>query len=381
MAPETSLPSFDLKRNYQRIRDEIGNAIESVLESQHFILGPEVERFEEEIAMYLGTPHAIGCASGSDALLLALMALDTGPGDEVITTPYSFFATASCITRLGAKPVFADVDPKTYNISPAEVEKAITEKTRAILPVHLFGQMARVEDLLSIAEKRDIPIVEDAAQAIGAARFLDGRPVKAGTVGTIGCFSFFPTKNLGAYGDGGLVTTSSKELASRLSRLRVHGAGEQYMHEEVGINSRLDALQAAVLRVRLRHLETWNTERRRAAGRYRLLFAEMNLENVVSIPEEETGNHHTYHQYVLRCEKRDELQNFLKERGIVTRVYYPRPLHLQTCFMSLGYAPGDFPVSEALSRETLALPMFPEILPEEQERVVAEIARFYKKSD
>ncbi|HAG22677.1 MAG TPA: transcriptional regulator [Synergistaceae bacterium] len=381
MAPETSLPSFDLKRNYQRIRDEIGNAIESVLESQHFILGPEVERFEEEIAMYLGTPHAIGCASGSDALLLALMALDTGPGDEVITTPYSFFATASCITRLGAKPVFVDVDPKTYNISPAEVEKAITEKTRAILPVHLFGQMARVEDLLSIAEKREIPIVEDAAQAIGAARFLDGRPVKAGTVGTIGCFSFFPTKNLGAYGDGGLVTTSSKELASRLSRLRVHGAGEQYMHEEVGINSRLDALQAAVLRVRLRHLETWNTERRRAAGRYRLLFAEMNLENVVSIPEEETGNHHTYHQYVLRCEKRDELQNFLKERGIVTRVYYPRPLHLQTCFMSLGYAPGDFPVSEALSRETLALPMFPEILPEEQERVVAEIARFYKKSD
>jgi len=381
MAPETSMPSFDLKRNYQRIRDEIGNAIESVLESQHFILGPEVERFEEEIAMYLGTPHAIGCASGSDALLLALMALDTGPGDEVITTPYSFFATASCITRLGAKPVFVDVDPKTYNISPAEVEKAITEKTRAILPVHLFGQMARVEDLLSIAEKREIPIVEDAAQAIGAARFLDGRPVKAGTVGTIGCFSFFPTKNLGAYGDGGLVTTSSKELASRLSRLRVHGAGEQYMHEEVGINSRLDALQAAVLRVRLRHLETWNTERRRAAGRYRLLFAEMNLENVVSIPEEETGNHHTYHQYVLRCEKRDELQNFLKERGIVTRVYYPRPLHLQTCFMSLGYAPGDFPVSEALSRETLALPMFPEILPEEQERVVAEIARFYKKSD
>ncbi|MDK2846386.1 MAG: hypothetical protein PWR18_988, partial [Synergistales bacterium] len=237
MAPETSLPSFDLKRNYQRIRDEIGNAIESVLESQHFILGPEVERFEEEIAMYLGTPHAIGCASGSDALLLALMALDTGPGDEVITTPYSFFATASCITRLGAKPVFADVDPKTYNISPAEVEKAITEKTRAILPVHLFGQMARVEDLLSIAEKKDIPIVEDAAQAIGAARFLDGRPVKAGTVGTIGCFSFFPTKNLGAYGDGGLVTTSSKELAVRLSRLRVHGAGEQYMHEEVGINS------------------------------------------------------------------------------------------------------------------------------------------------
>ena len=381
MAPETSLPSFDLKRNYQRIRDEIGNAIESVLESQHFILGPEVERFEEEIAMYLGTPHAIGCASGSDALLLALMALDAGPGDEVITTPYSFFATASCITRLGAKPVFADVEPKTYNISPAEVEKAITEKTKAIIPVHLFGQMARVEDLLSIAEKREIPIVEDAAQAIGAARFLDGRPHKAGTVGTIGCFSFFPTKNLGAYGDGGLVTTPSKELAARLSRLRVHGAGEQYMHEEVGINSRLDALQAAVLRVRLRYLETWNTERRRAAGRYRLLFSEMNLENVVSIPEEETGNHHTYHQYVLRCEKRDELQNFLKERGIVTRVYYPLPLHLQTCFMSLGYAPGDFPVSEALSRETLALPMFPEILPEEQERVVAEIARFYKKSD
>jgi dTDP-4-amino-4,6-dideoxygalactose transaminase len=379
MTSGTPLPSFDLKRNYQRIRDEIRSELDRVLESQYFILGPEVEQFEHEIAAYLGVPHAIGCASGSDALLLALMALDIRPGDEVITTPYSFFATASCITRVGANPVFADVDPETYNLAPSSVEKALTKKTKAILPVHLFGQMARTEEMVPLADDRNIPIVEDAAQAIGAVRFIDGNPVKAGTMGSIGCFSFFPTKNLGAYGDGGLVATSSPGLADRLAKLRVHGAGEQYMHEEVGINSRLDALQAAVLRVRLRHLETWNGERRRAAERYRLLFAEMNLEDVVKAPGEDEGNHHTYHQYVIRCERRDELQAFLKEHGVVTRVYYPRPLHLQHCFAFLGYGPGDFPVAEALALETLALPMFPELLPEEQERVVRAIAEFYGK--
>ncbi|MFP4482613.1 MAG: DegT/DnrJ/EryC1/StrS family aminotransferase [Thermovirgaceae bacterium] len=379
MTPDTQLPSFDLKRNYQRIRDEIKSEIDRVLESQHFILGPEVRQFEEEIAAYLGVPHGTGCASGSDALLLALMVLDVQPGEEVVTTPYSFFATASCITRLGARPVFADVDPKTYNLSPASVEKAITDRTKAILPVHLFGQMARVEKMIPVAKKRNISIVEDAAQAIGAVRFVDGRPVKAGTEGIMGCFSFFPTKNLGAYGDGGLVVTSSAELAERLTKLRVHGAGEQYMHEEVGINSRLDAIQAAVLRVRLRHLEAWNVERRRAAERYRLLFAEKNLEDVVTPPVEEEGNHHTWHQYVIRCKKRDKLQAFLREKGIATRVYYPRPLHLQQCFAFLGCGPGDYPVSETLAREALALPMFPELLAEEQERVVKAMAKFYGK--
>lgn len=379
MEPGAPLPSFDLKRNYQRIREEIRKEIDRVLESQYFILGPEVSRFEEEIAAYMGTPHAIGCASGSDALLLALMALGIQPGDEVITTPYSFFATASCITRLGAKPVFADVDPRSYNIHPAAVKKAITGRTRVILPVHLFGQMALIEEISDIADEKEIALVEDAAQAIGAVRFVDGQPVKAGTAGTAGCFSFFPTKNLGAYGDGGMVATSRTELAQRLSKLRVHGGGQQYMHEEVGINSRLDALQAAVLRVRLRHLEAWNGERRRAAERYRLLFAEADLGDMVFPPAEEQGSHHTYHQYVVRCKRRDDLQAFLGEKGIATRVYYPRPLHLQTCFSFLGYGPGDFPVSETLARETLALPMFPELLPEEQERVVGEIARFYGK--
>jgi dTDP-4-amino-4,6-dideoxygalactose transaminase len=379
MTSRTPVPSFDLKRNYQRIRDEIRNGIDRVLESQHFILGPEVKQFEDEIAAYLGVPHAVGCASGSDALLLALMVLDLQAGDEVVTTPYSFFATASCITRLGARPVFADVDPKTYNLDPASVKKAVTKKTKVILPVHLFGQMARVEEMIPVAEAKNIYVVEDAAQAIGAVRFVEGFPVKAGTAGIMGCFSFFPTKNLGAYGDGGLVATSSAEFAGRLARLRVHGAGEQYIHEEVGINSRLDALQAAVLRVRLRHLETWIGERRRVAERYRLLFAEMNLEDVVTLPVEEEGNHHTWHQYVVRCEKRDDLQAFLKGKGIATRVYYPRPLHLQRCFAFLGHGPGDFPVSEALARETLALPMFPELLAEEQERVVRAIAEFYKK--
>ncbi|MGC9490046.1 MAG: DegT/DnrJ/EryC1/StrS family aminotransferase [Thermovirgaceae bacterium] len=377
MTSNTPVPSFDLKRNYDRIRDEIRNEIDRVLESQHFILGPEVKQFEDEIAAYLGVPHAVGCASGSDALLLALMVLGLQAGDEVVTTPYSFFATVSCITRLGARPVFSDVDPKTYNLDPASVKKAVTDKTKVILPVHLFGQMARVEEMIPLAEAKNIYVVEDAAQAIGAVRFVEGFPVKAGTAGIMGCFSFFPTKNLGAYGDGGLVATSSAEFAGRLARLRVHGAGEQYMHEEVGINSRLDALQAAVLRVRLRHLETWIGERRRVAERYRLLFAEMDLDDVVTLPVEEEGNHHTWHQYVVRCEKRDDLQAFLKGKGIATRVYYPRPLHLQQCFAFLGYGPGDFPVSEALARETLALPMFPELLAEEQERVVRAMSEFY----
>jgi len=375
--PERTLPSFDLKRNFKRVKGEIAEAIERVLESQHFILGPEVEKFEAEITSYLGVEHAIGCASGSDALLLALMALDVSEKDEVITTPYTFFATASCIARLGARPVFVDVDPKTYNISIEGIKEAISEKTKVILPVHLFGQMAKVEEIGKVAPGKTM--VEDAAQAIGAVRFIEERGVKAGTVGDLACFSFFPTKNLGAYGDGGMVVTRCEKLAYRISRLRVHGAGSQYMHEEIGINSRLDAIQAAILRVRLKHLEVWNEERRKAAARYNLLIAEKGLEEWVAVPETEENNHHTYHQYVVRCKRRDDLQEFLKGKGITTRVYYPVPLHMQKCFEYLGYKQGQFPVAEMLSKESLALPMFPEIKPEEQEWVVENIRQFYLK--
>lgn len=375
--PERALPSFDLKRNFKRVKGEIAEALERVLESQRFILGPEVEKFEAEIASYLGVEHAIGCASGSDALLLALLALDVSEKDEVITTPYTFFATASCIARLGARPVFVDVDPKTYNISIEGIKEAISEKTKVILPVHLFGQMAKVEEIRKVAPGKTM--VEDAAQAIGAVRFIEERGVKAGTVGDLACFSFFPTKNLGAYGDGGMVVTRCEKLADRISRLRVHGAGSQYMHEEIGINSRLDAIQAAILRVRLKHLEVWNEERRKAAVRYNLLIAEKGLEEWVAVPETEEKNHHTYHQYVVRCKRRDDLQEFLKGKGITTRVYYPVPLHMQKCFEYLGYKQGQFPVAEMLSKESLALPMFPEIKPEEQEWVVESIRQFYLK--
>ncbi|MEG1799994.1 MAG: DegT/DnrJ/EryC1/StrS family aminotransferase, partial [Synergistaceae bacterium] len=320
----------------------------------------------------------IGCASGTDALVLAMMSLDLKPGDEVITTPFTFFATASCITRTGAKPVFADVDPYTYNLTPEAVAEKITDKTRAVIPVHLFGQMCRVDEMAEILAPKGINMVEDCAQAIGSHRMIDGKVRRAGSVGDVGCFSFFPTKNLGCYGDGGMVCVPHDEArAARIRRLRVHGAGETYYHEEVGINSRLDAIQAAILRVRLRHLEEWNEERRIVAERYMLLFAERGLLDLVTPPAEDAGNRHVYHQYVVRAKNRDELQRYLDSRGIVTRVYYPLPLHMQHCFADLGYKKGDLPVSEMLSEEVLALPIFPELLPEEQERVADEIAAFY----
>lgn len=325
------------------------------------------------------TPYgSIGCASGTDALILAMMSLDLEEGDEVITTPFTFFATASCITRTGAKLVFADVEQDTYNLSPESVLNKITAKTKAVILVHLFGQMCRIEELKDELAKRNIKLIEDCAQAIGSHRVIEGKICRAGTVGDIGCFSFFPTKNLGCYGDGGMVTVPhNSQVAARIRRLRVHGAGKTYFHEEVGINSRLDAIQAAILRVRLRHLEEWNEERRLVAERYKLLFGEKGLLEVIKTPIEEDGNRHVFHQYVVRAERRDELQSFLEERNIVTRVYYPLPLHLQKCFASSGYKKGDFPVSEMLAEEVLALPIFPELLPEEQERIVEEIAKFY----
>ena len=376
----TNIPSFDLTRNYARVKEEINVAVLRVLETQHFILGPEVEALERELSAYLEVKNAVGCASGTDALVLAMMALDLKPGDEVITTPFTFFATVSCITRCGGTPVFADVDPVTYNIKSEDILAKITPRTKAVLPVHLFGQMCPLEEIKDELASRNIALVEDCAQAIGAHRMIDGRVARSGSVGKLGCFSFFPTKNLGCYGDGGMVAIADdEELAARIRRLRVHGAGTTYFHDEIGINSRLDALQAAILRVRLRHLEGWNEERRIVAGRYMMLFGEKGLLDFITPPAELPGGRHVYHQYVVRAKHRDELQKYLAERGITTRVYYPLPLHLQRCFAYLGYKKGDFPTAEALAGDVLALPMFPELLPEEQERIVSEIAGFYAK--
>lgn len=374
------LPTLDLKRNYARIREEIHQVLDEVLESQYFIMGPTLREFEENVESYLPVPHAMGCASGSDALLLALMALGVGPGDEVITSPFTFFASVSCITRLGATPVFVDVDPQTYNMRTDQVLEKISERTRAVIPVHVFGQMVPMEEIEEELAARGIPIVEDAAQAFGTWRKKGDEIRRAGSAGTLGCFSFFPTKNLGGYGDGGMVTSTDPTLAERVRSLRVHGAGKTYFHEEVGLNSRLDAMQAAVLKVKLRHVDQWNEERRLAADRYATLFAEKGLGDLVRPPVELEGNFHIYHQYVIRCEKRDELMAFLDGEGITSRVYYPLSLHLQKCFSFLGGKEGDFPVSEELTRQVLALPMFPEITGEEQEWVVDSMARFYRQA-
>lgn len=378
MTEYDKIPSFDLTRNYLRVKEEIKVALDRVLDSQHFILGPEVESLEKELSAYLEVGGAVACASGTDALVLAMMSLDLKEGDEVITTPFTFFATASCITRMGAKPVFADVEPDTYNLSMDSVMEKITPRTRAVIPVHLFGQTCSLELIKDELKNRGIALVEDCAQAIGSHRIIDGRVCRAGSIGDIGCFSFFPTKNLGCYGDGGMVSVPRDAAReARIRSLRVHGSGATYFHEEVGINSRLDAVQAAILRVRLRHLEEWNEERRIVAERYMLLFGEKGLLDVITPPVEREGNRHVYHQYVVRARNRDELQKFLAERGVTTRVYYPLSLHLQHCFSGLGCKEGDFPVSEQLSKDVLALPIFPELLPEEQERVVAAIAEFY----
>ena len=377
--PDRRLPTLDLKRNYARVKNEIREAVDKVLESQHFILGPEVKAFEAEVASNIGVPHAIGCASGTDALVLSLMALGIGPGDEVITTPFSFFATASCITRVGARPVFVDIDPDTYNFNVDQVLEKITPKTRAVIPVHLLGQMVPLETLAPSLKARGIALVEDTAQAFGACRQAGPEIQRAGGVGDMGCISFFPTKNLGAYGDAGMITSTRDDLAVSLRSLRVHGSTETYFHDTVGLNSRLDEIQAAILRVRLRHLQEWNEERRPAAARYALLFREFDLLEQIRPPLEAPGNTHIYHQYVIRCERRDALQTQLESEGISTRVYYPLCLHLQPCFSNLGYKEGEFPEAEALSRDCLALPIFPELKAEEQEWLVSSMAGFYRK--
>jgi len=372
------LPILDLSRAYAEIRGEVRGVLERVFEAQTFILGREVRAFEEHVESYLELPEgsAVGCASGTDALILALMALDVGPGDEVVTTPYSFFATTGAVVRLGARPVFADIDPATGNIDLAEAERRLTPRTRAFLPVHLFGQIVPLEGVSELCAERGVAVVEDAAQAFGAWRRVENRIVRAGVMGDVGCYSFFPTKNLGGCGDGGMVVTRDAERAKRLRRLRVHGEGRTYFHEEVGLNSRLDALQAAVLDVKLPHLERWNAERRLCADRYRLLFESRGLTDRVTLPVELAGNYHIYHQYVVRVPDRDRLMVYLDGLGLTTRVYYPLPLHLQPCFAFLGGRPGDCPQAERLSREALALPIFPGLEAEEQERLVEAIAVF-----
>lgn len=374
------VPFFDLKAQYAQIRDEIRPALDRVIESQSFILGPEVEAFESEIAHYSGTSHAIGVSSGTDGLLVALMALDIRPGDEVITTPFSFFATAGVIARLNAIPVFVDIDPGTFNIDPAGLEKAITPKTKAIIPVHLFGQCADMGPLLAVAHKKNIPVVEDACQSIGTE--YEGR--KAGTLGDIGFFSFFPSKNLGAFGDGGMVVTNDSFLYEKIKLLRQHGSAKTYFHKYVGGNFRLDALQAAILAVKLKHLDGWSAARCANAAYYTRRFAEIGLveKGFVVPPTEATRSStfprlHIYNQYTLRTKCRDALQAYLKQKGIGSAVYYPVSLHLQECFRILGYKEGNFPNAEGATKEVLSIPVYPELTEDQKEFVVQTIASFY----
>jgi dTDP-4-amino-4,6-dideoxygalactose transaminase len=368
------VPLLDLAEQNQRLRPEIEAALGRVLDTNGFILGSEVKALEEELAAYCGTKYAIGCASGSDALLLALMALDVKAGDEVITTPYSFFATVSAITRLGAVPVFVDIDSATYNLDISQIESKLTERTKAIQPVHLYGQCADMAELRSVASKHGIPLVEDAAQAIGA----EENGIRAGAMSEVGCFSFYPSKNLGGMGDGGFMTTDDDELAEKLFALRVHGSKERYYHKWVGLNSRLDGFQGAVLRVKLPHLDSWSDARKSNADRYRQLFLDAGLSEQVVLPFERENVRHIYNQFVVKVPgRRDDLRAFLTENNIGTDIYYPVPLHLQECFEYVGYREGDLPESERASRESLALPIFPELRPDQQEYVVETIAKFF----
>jgi dTDP-4-amino-4,6-dideoxygalactose transaminase len=363
-------PFLDLNAQYVLIRDEVRQAIERVMESQQFILGPEVSAFEEDARRYLGCQYAIGCASGSDALLLALMALEIGAGDEVIAPPFTFVSTAACIARLGARAVFVDINPQTFNLDPWQLEDVITRKTKAIIPVHLFGAPAEMDGILEVARAHRVAVIEDAAQAIGAQH--KGRAV--GSMGTIGCFSFFPSKNLGGAGDGGLLTTNDPLLADRLKILRVHGSRSKYEYAMLGVNSRLDALQAAILRVKLRHLDGWTARRQQNAQRYRELFAEYGLEGILTAPVTPSECVHVYNQFTIRTRDRDGLRAHLRNMGIPSEIYYPAPLHLQPAFADLGYRPGAFPEAEAACAQVLSLPIFPELTCAQLRTVVKVIA-------
>jgi dTDP-4-amino-4,6-dideoxygalactose transaminase len=366
---------LDVGRQYQPIREEIAAAIHRVCESGRFVLGPDCEQLENDLAAYCRVPHAVACASGSDALLLALAACGVGSGDDVLMPSYTFFATASAAWRLGARPVFVDIDPLTYNLDARRLEALITPSTKAIVPVHLFGQCADMSAVEAIAGRHKLCVVEDACQAIGAE--WAGR--RAGSLGQVGCFSFYPTKNLGGFGDGGMATTRDPALADRLQLLRGHGMRPRYYHEVVGINSRLDTLQAAVLNVKLAHLDAWTAARQANAARYGALFAECGLDRVLSLPAAAAGCRHVWNQYVVRVPdgRRDALRAYLAERKIGSEIYYPVPLHLQKCFSTLGYGPGSLPASERAAAETLALPIFPELTAQEQQAVVDAIAEFF----
>jgi len=368
------VPMLDLTEQYSSLRSEVLEVLDKVMSSSQFILGPNVKKLETDVAEYSRVAHAIGCANGSDAIHIALQALGVGPGDEVITTPFTFFATGGAIVRAGAKPVYVDIDPITFNIDPAKIEEAITDKTKAIIPVHLYGQMADMERIAEIAKKHHLAVVEDAAQAIGAKH--NGKTV--GELGSAATYSFFPTKNLGAYGDGGMIVTNDDEAAENCRVIRVHGSKPKYYHHVLGYNSRLDELQAAVLNIKFPHLDKWSELRREKAQMYTSLLKE-KVGDMVVTPIEKEGNYHVFHQYTIRVENRDELQQYLKDQGVQTMIYYPLPLHVQPVFKDLGYKEGDLPLAEKAANEALSLPMFPELKTEQQEYVVAKIAEFYGK--
>jgi dTDP-4-amino-4,6-dideoxygalactose transaminase len=369
-----NVPLLDLVAQYQTIKDEVLAAMMAVIERQGFIMGPEVARLESEVARLSHAKHGIACASGTDALLLPLMALDLRPGDEVITTAFTFFATAGTVHNAGGTPVFVDIDPATFNISPRAIEAAITPRTRAIIVVHLFGQLAPMEEIGPIAARHGLPVIEDGAQSIGARRKIDGTWRMSGELGSVGTLSFFPTKNLGAWGDAGLMVTQDDALAQRLGRLRLHGGSRQYLHEEVGTNSRLDSLQAAVLLAKLPHLPAWNAARQRNAARYTEAF---RGHPEICPPHVDPANDHIFHQYTIQAPRRDELQAHLKSRGIGHAVYYPLALHLQPCFAHLNYRRGSLPVTEAAMDSVLSLPIYPELTREQQDAVIETVQSFY----
>ena len=370
------VPLLDLEAQYRPLRDEILAAITRVCDSQRFIMGPEIDALERELAAQLGVRHAIAVSSGTDALLLALMTLGVGPGDEVVTTTYSFFATAGAVARLGARSVLVDIDPATFNIDPEQTAAALTARTRAIIPVHLYGLAADLDPIMAAADRAGVPVIEDAAQAIGAT--YKSRPL--GGIGALGCFSFFPSKNLGAFGDAGLLTTNDDALAKQARLLRTHGMQPRYYHHVVGANFRMDALQAAVLRVKAPHLDAWTDGRRRNAATYRALFREAGLDGVIALPVEPSDRRHIYNQFVIRTPERDALKRHLDEQGIGNEIYYPVPFHLQPCFADLGYRRGAFPHAERAANETLAIPIYGELTDAQQRTVVSAIAAFVQRS-
>ncbi len=367
-----SVPLLDLTAQYRTIQDQVDDAVRQVVQSQRFILGAAVEELEASVARRVGTRHAVGCASGTDALLLGLKALQLEPGDQVIIPSFTFFATAGAVWNAGLRPVFCDIDPVSFNITAATVEPLLTDRTRALIPVHLFGQMAPMEELMELARRHGLAVIEDAAQSIDAAQDMGGQARRAGSVGTMGAFSFFPSKNLGGFGDGGMITTDDDELADRLFKLRVHGGRQMYHHEMVGTNSRLDALQAAVLSAKLPQLDRWTEARRHNAAAY-----DRDLAGVpgITTPVEEAGNRHVYNQYTIRCHRRDELKKHLDQAGIGNAIYYPVPLHLQPCFSELGGREGDLPVTEQAAREVLSIPVFPELTEAQRDQVGDQVVR------